>query len=77
MVKTCDFMLRDWSLKVQHGVGKAAQVSIKSFSMGSESLNSGRCSAILHEPQFQLFHLQNGGNMIVVRIKYVKATGTQ
>lgn len=45
--------------------------------LGSESLNSGRCSAILHEPQFQLFHLQNGGNMIVVRIKYVKATGTQ
>lgn len=44
MVKTCDFMLRDWSLKVQHGVGKAAQVSIKSFSMGSESLNSGSTS---------------------------------
>lgn len=43
----------------------------------SERLNSGRCSAILHEPQFQLLHLQNGGNMTVIRIKYVQATGTQ
>ena len=40
-VKTCDFTLKDWSVKVQHGVGKAAQVIIKSFNMGSESLNSG------------------------------------
>lgn len=40
MVKTSDFVLRDWLLKVQHGVGKAAQISMKSFNMGSESLNS-------------------------------------